>query len=148
MTANDEVIRVIDPAMVDDLNAGFLFDWNSIARVAPKGILLGYYQLGELVGLVMFERRGKGFLCNEVIDLEVKRHAQGHHVGAKLLAQVMFDSFEQRFDGYVHLKTKTNGVEKFYIHLGGEYRYRSVLFDTNASMTVVRKYLPKGGMLR
>jgi GNAT superfamily N-acetyltransferase len=148
MMAN-EVIRIVNQSQLKEVNSGFNFDWDRIVQENLAGVLFGFFLDAEPVDLILFERRKASEFCNEVIDLEVRQDAQHQGIGAKLLAQVMVDAFVQpHFEGFVHLRTKTNGVENFYRHLGGEVYRGWVLFDTDASNHVIKRYLPKGGLLR
>ncbi|QBO35664.1 hypothetical protein EQG49_03915 [Periweissella cryptocerci] len=74
---------------------------------------------------------------------------QGYGYGGKLIALVAMDAFEQPgFEGYVQLKSKINGIEKFYDHLGGERNWQRVIFDTDVSKAIINKYLPDGGTIQ
>lgn len=102
---------------------------------------MGVFENGQLVGLVAFSRNYKE-LYNKVKLIEVSEFARGKGYGAKLVALVMWDSFNQPgFEGFVSLTTKTNGVEKFYVHLGAEIYGRKAIFLSGVSRYVVKKYL-------
>lgn len=118
----------------------WVFRWENLE---PTVIVLGLYINHQLVGLVSFIRQ-PGF--NMIVNLEVLAEQQGQGYGAKLLAIVMIDSFNQPDnEGYVSLTTKTTDVQHLYTHLGGEIHYRKVTFHTWTSQRIIQKYLPNGG---
>ncbi|APE77575.1 hypothetical protein ARA02_09565 (plasmid) [Leuconostoc mesenteroides subsp. jonggajibkimchii] len=123
---------------------GFIFDWTELSSL---GIIIGAFSANELVGLIVFERHpDKQYLFNEVFNVEVLESYQNKGLGARLLALVMIDSENNNFDGYVQLKSKTTSVQKFYLHLGAVRNGgQRMLFETEASVNVIAKYLPQGG---
>lgn len=136
-------MRISDVEILENKNLiqiGFSsgFNWR---RMVETQIVVGVFENDQLVGLVAFKRDYKE-LYNEIRLLEVSNFARGKGYGAKLVAMVMWDSFNQsNFDGFVSLTTKTNGTEKFYAHLGAEIYGKNVIFPSDASRNVVKKYL-------
>lgn len=128
--------------------SGFIFDWPELSSL---GIVIGAFSANKLanklVGLIVFARHpDKQYLFNEVFNIEVLESYQHKGLGARLLALVMIDSENNNFEGYVQLKSKTNGVQDFYFHLGaGDNGGQRMLFETEASANVIEKYLPQGG---
>lgn len=123
-------------------NSHFKFNWQQILDENQHSIVIIAYYKDQLVGIANFERISSD-RYNFVYNIEVVAAAQHHHVGARLLALVMQDSFAHGFDGFVKLLTKTSGVEKFYQQLGGEFFGQQVIFDEYASTQVIEKYLSK-----
>lgn len=121
----------------------FKFDWS---HLSDKEILIGLFSNERLVGLVSFFRKEN---YNNISNIEVIRESRHKGVGGKLLAIVMLDSFHQASsDGYVDLISKTNGVEKFYMHLGAtKITHQHLFFDSIASQHVIDKYLSEGGIV-
>lgn len=117
----------------------FIFDWQTIVTREPDALFVLAKQHDRIVGLINFKRITNDSF-NRVYDLEVTKSARGQHIGIKLLALVMQDSFEQGFDGYVNLITKTNGVEKFYQHLGGIRFGQYINFNSITSSTIIDRY--------
>lgn len=134
--------------VISDINqmdvGAFIFDWRVISQM-PATITVGAYVGDTLAGLVTFERKGDGYYHNFVYDLEIVEAYQGQRLAGELLALVMIDSFNQGYDGYVNLTTKTNGVERFYDALGALRFGNWVTFETAQSQDVINKYLPNGG---
>lgn len=126
--------------------SGFIFDWPELSSL---GIIIGAFRTETLVGLIVFERHpDKQYLFNEVFNVEVLEAYQNRGLGARLLALVMIDSENNNFEGYVQLKSKTNGVQDFYLQLGGVRNGgQRILFETEASANVIEKYLPQGGYI-
>lgn len=127
----------------DDLSMSlnhFLFDWKLILSV-QETISLGSFLGGKLVGIINF-RRVPGSLYDEVLYLEVLASYQNQGVGKKLLAMVMLDAFEQQYDGFVKLKTKTDGTQNYYLALGGIlYGFNNIRFETHTSKNLVKNIL-------
>lgn len=46
------------------------------------------------------------------------------------------------------MKSKLNGVERFYRHLGATLFGQRVIFDTLISEKVIKQYLPQGGTIQ
>ncbi|BAP85342.1 hypothetical protein LOOC260_108020 [Paucilactobacillus hokkaidonensis JCM 18461] len=58
----------------------------------------------------------------------------------------MHDSIEQGFEGYISLLTKTNGIEKYYLHLGDIQRtYNRIEFQECTSRRLVKKFYDMEG---
>lgn len=138
-----QIYKIVHDVTAIDVSA-FTFDWETVVNHSDR-ITIGAFTGEVLVGLITFKRRGDEFMSNFVFDVEVLEEHRGQGIAATLLALVMIDAFNQEFDGYTELKTKINGVEKFYDHLGGWRRGQRVIFDTEASTNVINKYLPNGG---
>ena len=124
--------------------SGFIFKWTELSSL---GIVIGALSEKTLVGLIVFKRHpDKQYLFNEVFNVEVLESYQHKGLGARLLALVMIDSENNDFDGYVQLKSKTTSVQDFYFHLGAAANGgQRMLFETEASVNVIEKYLPQGG---
>lgn len=120
------------------------FDWTTLP---DTDMVIGKYLEGRLAGLIAFRHVPEN-LGNFVELLEVAQPFRHRQVAKKLLAMVMLDSFETPgFDGFVQLKPKHNGIQNFYISLGGFPHDRSIIFDTNASLNHTQRYLPFGGKI-
>lgn len=139
----ERFIKISDVEILENkklIQSGFSsgFNWR---RLVETEIVVGIFENDQLVGLVAFSRNYKE-LYNKVKLLEVSDFARGQGYGAKLVAVVMWDSFNQPgFEGFVSLTTKTNGVEKFYAHLGAEIFGKKAIFLSNTSRYVIKKYL-------
>ncbi|MDR3240857.1 MAG: GNAT family N-acetyltransferase [Lactobacillaceae bacterium] len=122
---------------------GFIFDWE---LAVDANIVVGLLVDDEIVGIIAFQRITEHFY-NLVALVEVREPKKGQGYGAKLLAMVMTDSFEQGFEGYIKLKTKTNGVQYFYSYLGATLFGQLTIFNAKTSYKVINKYLPDGGLI-
>lgn len=121
--------------------SGFVssFDWAE--EVRQERIVIGFFEDGAVLGLVSFKPNYQD-LANEVFLLEVHPDYRRRKIGTLLLATVMDDAFRRvGFEGTVYLKTKTNGVQKFYEKLGGILFRRTVVFEKMVSLKIVNVYL-------
>ncbi len=124
------------PAHLSQLGFTSNFDWTDLFNVGD--LIIGLTVNNQLVGLIAFSRN----YCDEFnhIDLlEVAKKFQKKGIGSILISAVMLDSFEQGFDGFVNLTSKTNGVEQFYVKLGAQMLKQNMIFDTQASQIVINK---------
>lgn len=133
-------IQLITQPLTVQQQQHFQFQWGNIMAPAQR-LTYGYFRQKTLLGLITFERHTIDQF-NKVYNLEVQPDWQRQGIGATLLAQVMLDAFAHDFDGYVWLKTKTNGVEQFYLHLGAwRFQFDTMIFETAVSRQVVQQYL-------
>jgi hypothetical protein len=145
----EEFFEIADPARLEPATlatSGFDsgFDWTTLL---DTDIVLGKFIDGRLAGLIAFRHVPEN-LGNFVDLLEVAKPFRHQQVAKKLLAMVMLDSFETPdFDGFVQLRPKQNGIQYFYLNLGGFAHDRSIIFDTDTSRIHVQRYLPSGGKI-
>lgn len=115
------------------------FDWKFELKSHQ---VMGIYVDKQLVGLISFSHL-QGF--TKVSLIEVAKLYRRQRYGAILLALVMREAIKiPDNSGYVSLRTKTNGVQMFYLHLGAIWFEQTMIFQPEVCQKNVTKYLGKG----
>ncbi|MYV04567.1 GNAT family N-acetyltransferase [Furfurilactobacillus milii] len=96
----------------------------------------------QLVGLISFSHLR---VFTKVSLIEVAKLYRRQRYGAILLALVMREAIKIPDNGgYVSLRTKTNDVQMFYLHLGAIWFEQTMIFQSEVCQRNVTKYLEKG----
>ena len=121
---------------------GYVFDWSQFSSNKSKTV--AKMVNGDIAGLVEFEQQPEN-LCNYMWLIEVSKNYRGTGIAGMLLAYVAKDSLDAGFEGFVVFETKT-ALFKYYQEKYGAKPIgkRKLIFDTQASLYLVNKYL--GGM--
>ncbi|HAT53742.1 MAG TPA: hypothetical protein DCW31_00560 [Lactobacillus sp.] len=115
------------------------FDWQFELRERQ---VIGLKNDGQLAGLISFEHSED---YTHVGLIEVAKSFRLKGCGAILLSLVMREAIRRPHDGgYVNLRTKTNGVQLFYLHMGAMWIAQTMIFTPDVSQKNVDKYLAKG----
>lgn len=115
------------------------FDWEFELKIHQ---VMGIFIDKQLVGLISFSHL-RGF--TKVSLIEVAKLYRRQRYGALLLALVMREAIKIPDNGgYVSLRTKTNGVQMFYLHLGAIWFEQAMIFQPEVCQRNVTKYLEKG----
>lgn len=134
-------IRAIKPSDLHSLklSSKFTFDWKAEIGIHKDQHFLAMENKSKIIGLVEFVPLSENYRLDYIYLLEVCGAYRRQGIGRELVKGVVWDSFLRSFDGVVGLESKTNGVQDFYLALGGQWtNNRRILIDESAAKELLK----------